>query len=101
MPRRDDLDDADDHVDDRRLAHPRRKTNPFLVAIIILLGGTLLVVTVCGGLIAFMMSRPEPARVNREVVVEEVGDSQRIYTRDEWKALVMGKIGRASCRERV
>jgi hypothetical protein len=105
---RDRYGEEDDYRDDHP-SRPRPSTNPALIVGLIL-GGVVLGVLVCGGLFAMMAFRGGGAQVPQAQVADETtvdvgpenevdinplggkeGDATKVYSRDEFKRLVLGK----------
>jgi len=69
MPRQDEFDDVDDYRDDFSAERPRKTTNPALTVALVLGGGLLLGLLVCGGFVAVFLFRgadaPAPMAAQR------------------------------------
>ncbi|HKB06220.1 MAG TPA: hypothetical protein VKD90_28760 [Gemmataceae bacterium] len=94
MPRQ--YDDRDDYDE---LPY-RRRTSPAVILLIVVSGASLLGIAFCAGLLAVTwVSAPQPAGPPVAVQVDEpavkdaelVGGTRRVYTRQEFQDLVVGK----------
>src|SRR5262245_44821722 len=97
MPHRDDFDDEDDHFGTQPPPRrPRQGTNPTVIILVVLGCVALVGLVLCGGLFMLGMRAVDaPAQPASKVVVMQPAGGlepmKRVYTRDEFRMLVMGK----------